>query len=59
MDFKLSDEQKMMIATVQRFIAEELQPLEGVVEQQGFLAADKARAIHDKAKALGLYGVNP
>ena len=58
MSFELSDEQKMMIATVRRFIAEELQPLEDVVEQQGFLAANKARAIHDKAKALGLYAMN-
>ena len=53
MDFVLSDEQKMMIATVRRFIAEELHPLEDVVEQQGFLAADRATAIHYKAKAWG------
>ena len=58
MNFGLSDEQKMMIATVRRFIAEELQPLEAEVEAQGFLAPDKARAIHDKAKALGLYAMN-
>lgn len=58
MNFGLSDEQKMMITTVRRFIAEELQPLEDEVEQQGFLASDKARAIHDKAKALGLYAMN-
>ncbi|WP_309678669.1 acyl-CoA dehydrogenase family protein [Polaromonas sp.] len=58
MDFALNDEQKMMIATVRRFIAEELQPLEDEVEQQGFLAADKAKAIHEKAKALGLYAMN-
>lgn len=58
MNFALSDEQKMMIATVRRFIAEELQPLEDEVEAQGFLAADKARAIHDKAKSLGLYAMN-
>lgn len=58
MNFGLSDEQKMMIATVRRFIAEELQPLEDEVEQKGFLATEKARAIHDKAKALGLYAMN-
>ena len=58
MDFALNGEQKMMIATVRRFIAEELQPLEDEVEQQGFLAADKAKAIHVKAKALGLYAMN-
>ena len=32
MDFSLNDEQKMMIATVRRFIAEELKPLEDEIE---------------------------
>ena len=58
MDFALNDEQKMMIATVRSFIAEEQQPLEDEVEQQGFLAADKAKAIHVKARALVLYAMN-
>jgi acyl-CoA dehydrogenase len=58
MNFALNDEQKMMIATVRRFIAEELQPLEDDIEQQGFLAADKAKMIHEKARALGLYAMN-
>ncbi len=58
MDFSLNDEQKMMIETVRRFIAEELQPLENEIEETGFLDNAKAKAIHDKAKALGLYGMN-
>ena len=58
MDFSLNDEQKMMIETVRRFIAEELKPLEDEVEQQGFLSDAHAKAIHVKAKALGLYGMN-
>ena len=58
MDFSLNDEQKMMIETVRRFIAEELKPLEDEVEDKGFLDNSKAQAIHDKAKALGLYGMN-
>jgi acyl-CoA dehydrogenase len=32
MDFALNDEQKMMIDTVRRFIAEELHPLEDTLE---------------------------
>jgi acyl-CoA dehydrogenase len=48
----------MMVATVRRFIADELKPLEDEVEQQGFLAPDKARAIHEKSKTLGLYATN-
>ena len=58
MDFSLNDEQKMMIDTVRRFIAEELKPLEDEVEDKGYLDNTKAQAIHAKGKALGLYGMN-
>ncbi len=58
MDFSLNDEQKMMIDTVRRFIAEELRPLEDEVENTGSLPQDKALAIHQKAKELGLYALN-
>ncbi len=58
MDFSLNDEQKMMIETVRRFIAEELKPLEDEIEDKGFLDPGKAQAIHDKAKSLGLYAMN-
>jgi acyl-CoA dehydrogenase len=44
MDFALNDEQKMMIDTIRRFIAEELHPLEQQVEDQGFLAPEVAKA---------------
>ena len=39
MDFSLSTEQKLLIDTVRRFIAEELQPLEDSVEASGELDA--------------------
>jgi hypothetical protein len=46
MDFLLNDEQRMMIATVRRFIAEELKPLETITllgaEGQGFKLAMSA-----------------
>ena len=58
MDFSLNDKQKMMIATLRRFIAEELKPLEDEIENNGFLDDAKAKAVHQKAKALGLYGMN-
>ncbi|MEY4694945.1 MAG: hypothetical protein RLZZ95_1394 [Pseudomonadota bacterium] len=58
MEFSLNDEQKMLIETVRRFIAEELKPLEDTVENQGFLDNATAQALHEKAKALGLYGMN-
>jgi acyl-CoA dehydrogenase len=58
MDFALNDEQKMMIDTVRRFIREELKPLEDTVEHAGALPRDTALAVHEKAKALGLYAMN-
>ena len=58
MDFSLNDEQKMMIDTVRRFIAEELKPLEDGIEEHGFLDKAKAQAVHEKARELGLYAMN-
>jgi acyl-CoA dehydrogenase len=58
MDFSLSDEQRLLINTIRRFIREELAPLEEEVEASGVLSPDKAQAIHAKSKALGLYGMN-
>ena len=58
MDFSLNDEQKMMIDTVRRFIAEELRPLEDRLECDGCLDDALAGAIHEKSKALGLYALN-
>ncbi len=58
MDFALNDEQKMLIDTVRRFIAEELHPLEDELENQGFLAREKAQALFEKSRALGLYALN-
>jgi acyl-CoA dehydrogenase len=58
MDFALNDEQKMMIATVRRFIKEELRPLEDEVENNGILATDKAIDVYEKSKALGLFALN-
>jgi len=58
MDFALNEQQKMLVATVRRFIDEELRPLEDEVEQQGFLDPGKARALLEKSRALGLYATN-
>jgi acyl-CoA dehydrogenase len=58
MDFSLNEEQKMMIDTIRRFIAEELHPLEDALENTGVLPDADARRIHAKAKELGLYALN-
>lgn len=58
MNFALSDEQRMLLDTVRRFIADELRPLESEVEEAGALSREAALAVHAKAKALGLYAMN-
>jgi acyl-CoA dehydrogenase len=58
MDFALSNEQKLIIETVRRFIREELKPLEESVEKNGALDDDIARQIQKKSLDLGLYALN-
>jgi acyl-CoA dehydrogenase len=58
MDFSLNDEQKMMIDTIRRFIAEELHPLEAELEENGALDKEKALTVFSKSKELGLYALN-
>ena len=58
MDFGLSDEQRLLIDSVRRFIKEELQPLEDEIEANDDIDPDVARAIHKKSRALGLYALN-
>ena len=58
MDFALSEEQRLLIETARRFVRTELMPLEQEVAEKGTLDPDKARAIFEKSKALGLYAVN-
>ena len=58
MDFALNEEQKMLVDTIRSFIAKELAPLEDEIETTGVLRPELARAVHEKAKALGLYAMN-
>jgi acyl-CoA dehydrogenase len=58
MDFSLNEEQKLLIDTVRRFIAQELRPLEDRLEAEGRLDRETALAIHHKARELGLYALN-
>jgi acyl-CoA dehydrogenase len=57
-DFSLSDEQRLLIDTVRRFIAEHLTPLEDEVESTGKLDPAVAHTIFERSKALGLYAMN-
>jgi len=57
-EFSLSSEQRLLVDTVRRFIAEHLAPLEDEVEREGRLEPATARTIFEKAKSLGLYAMN-
>jgi acyl-CoA dehydrogenase len=58
MDFAVSQETQLIVDTVGRFVAKELQPLEAGIEETGILEPETARAIFEKSRALGLYGMN-
>jgi acyl-CoA dehydrogenase len=57
-DFSLSDEQRLLVDTMRRFVAEELSPHEDDIERTGELDPALAREIFEKSKALGLYAMN-
>ena len=58
MQFDLTEEQTMIVATARRFVYDELVPLEETIEGTGRLDPATARAIFEKSRALGLYATN-
>ena len=58
MDFSISEESRLLTASLRRFIEEELQPIEAEVEAKGELDSDKAREIFLKSRELGFYAMN-
>ncbi|MBO0795264.1 MAG: acyl-CoA dehydrogenase family protein, partial [Ktedonobacteraceae bacterium] len=63
MDFRLTEEQKMVQETVRAFVAKELLPLEGEVlrsEREGGpgIERSKIRELQLKAKEMGFWGIN-
>ena len=58
MDFGLSEEQAMIVATTKAFVAAELYPHEDMVERTGVLPMELIREIQKKAMAAGLYAAN-
>jgi acyl-CoA dehydrogenase len=58
MDLSLSEEQRLLVETARRFVRAELMPLEQEVETKGRLDPNKAKAIFEKSRALGLYAMN-
>lgn len=58
MDFSLSTEMQTLLSTVERFVQDELFPLEAPVEEAGALPPETASDIFEKSKAVGLYATN-
>ncbi|MSO53892.1 MAG: acyl-CoA dehydrogenase [Rhodospirillales bacterium] len=57
-DFTISDETRLLVETVGKFVKAELQPLESEVEEQSRVPPDKLKVVKAKAQALGLYALN-
>ena len=58
MNFGLSDEQKMIVSTVRRFVEEEIDPHEEAVERTGEVDPEVAATIKAKVIDLGFYACN-
>src|SRR5262249_21039012 len=57
-DFSPTEEQRLLIATVRQFMAEEIFPHEREVERLGTVPAELGQEIHRRSKELGLYAAN-
>lgn len=58
MDFELTDEQRMIVETVGRFVRTELDPHADEVERLDDVPPELARAVREKAIRAGLYAAN-
>ncbi|MCW5737876.1 MAG: acyl-CoA dehydrogenase family protein [Enhydrobacter sp.] len=58
MDFALTEEQRMIVETVRRFVDEELVPYEDEVEKTNAVRPELIAQIHERAQAVGLYAAN-
>ncbi|WP_439523581.1 acyl-CoA dehydrogenase family protein [Marivita sp.] len=58
MNFGLSDEQQLIVATVREFVEREIYPYEAEVERTGEVPAEVAQEIKRKVLDLGFYACN-
>ena len=58
MDFKISEEQEMIISTTKSFVEKELYPHEELIEKTGKVPPDLLKEIQKKAIDAGLYAAN-
>ena len=58
MDFSLTDQHEMIVASVRRFVEEELYPLEDTIEKHPVISEEIKQQIQNAAKAQGFYAAN-
>jgi acyl-CoA dehydrogenase len=58
LDVTMTDERRMLVDTVRKFVENDVQPLEQEVEELASIPEDKLRAIRSKAQLLGLFAMN-
>ena len=58
MDFQLSEEQELLVKSVQAFVNKELLPHEEEVDRQDIVSKDLAAELRLKAQDVGLYAFN-
>ena len=58
MDFSLSEEQQMIVASTREFVQQELYPHEQEIERTGVLSDELLHTLKAKAIAAGLYAAN-
>jgi acyl-CoA dehydrogenase len=58
LDFTMTDERRILVDTVRKFVENDVQPLEQEVEELAKIPEDKLRAIRSKAQSLGLFAMN-
>lgn len=58
LDFTMTDDRRMLVETVRKFVENEVQPLEQEVEELAKIPEEKSRALRSKAQSLGLFAMN-
>ncbi len=57
-DFSLSDESRLLVETVRKFVETEVQPLEDETELNAVIPPEALKRVKAKAKELGLFAMN-
>ncbi|TNM63404.1 acyl-CoA dehydrogenase family protein [Aliirhizobium smilacinae] len=57
-DFSLTDDSRLLVETVRKFVETEVQPLEEATEHDARIPPEELKRVKAKAQALGLYAMN-